>query len=249
MLRTSALLFFLLAFLPAAHAQEEDPPIEAPPMVMHGNPIFTEDTSYSQRYMIDVGLTNIRPWALNQALFGPGIRFPEFVTVGLSENFSDEWVDIGDETFMGNDATVSLHWFLANEMTAVRADGDAMYYRMKGWELMTSVFAFNLLPNEHVDLVVGYATYWGNLKLRSENKTEGTGRMLYKNPFVAPAIRAELRFNFASLTFGGRFSYRYDITNDIWKRFNDNLEPLPGYRFRDTQFMFYIGFWLRDSIV
>lgn len=251
MRRILALLLCSFTFVPAAYAQEEGPPIEAPPGMLHQRNDFfgsESDSTYASRYIFEAGLTNIRPWALNNTLFGYGnAGFGEFTTIGFGEGYSEETNDDDEGSYIGNDATISMHWFRAQKLNALSADSSQMSYRMKGWELMTSLFAFNFIRNEHVDLIVGYGTFWGTMKLQAENMTANTGRMLYKNPFVAPAVRTELRFNFGPLTLGGRFTYRYDITRDNWKRFDDNIDPLPGFRFRDTQFMAYIGFRVRDS--
>lgn len=254
MVRISSLLFCLLCFAAAVHAQEEEPPIEVtppPPVVFDGEDdddwnYFDSDTNYTQRFLFDAGITNVRPWKVNDALFGTG-GFYQLNTVGITENYSEEANEGVDDTYLGNDVSFSLHWFLAHEIQTIRPDGDQMKYRLKGWELMTSTLGVNFIKNEHVDFVTGIGMYWGNLKLDATNITENSEARRYKNPFVAPMLRAELRFNVWLLSFGGRWSYRHDITRDNWKRKDEGLDPLPGYQFREMQFMVYLGFRINDS--
>lgn len=236
MMRYLALLLSVCLFAVAALAQDEEPPFiieeaEDP------DPLFG-------RFMLDAGITKMRPWQLNDALFGTH-QFDQFNTVGFSLGSADETHPQSDDIIVGLDLTYGFHVYLANEARITDSSGSVMNYRLKGWEIMTSTMSLNLIRNEHVDFVCGIGVYWGNLKLRTYNLTTHTGDGLYKNPFVAPMLRTELRFNFWRLTFGTRVSYRYDITRDNWKRKDDGLDPLPGYSFREMQFMIYLG--LRDS--
>lgn len=244
--RFLTLLFCLCTFVPAVYAQEEDPPIEAPNgLLPDRDGLFDRDGTTYTSYLFDAGYTNLRPWQLNQSLFGNTAGFYRFTTLGVAENNVEDGIEDGYHP--GSDVSLALHWLLAQEIKTMRAsDSVQMSYRLRGWELMTSLFAADWIPNEHVDFVTGIGTFWGNLKLQSENITANTGRQLYKNPFVAPMLRAELRFNVWALSFGGRWSYRHDITRDNWKRTDDNMEQLSGYKFREMQFMVYIGLRIVD---
>lgn len=216
-------------FFPALLVAQQDSTLNQP---LYGDHV-------SVRFTFDVGITNVRPAALNQHLFGNG-GFDQLMTMGLGEGMSIE--PLNEKGYFGYDATWSFHWYFAEKRNETDVSGDKIEYKLDGWELMTSIWCVDLFANRNFDLLIGGGTYWGNLKLYQTNISDSTAKKVYKNPFVAPMARAELRLNLSIITLGGRFSYRYDITNDIWQRKSDGLNPLPGYRFRDMQFMFFIGF-------
>jgi len=224
------------------NGNEGDDEARHPMVIVDG---LGDELSSRSGILLEFGMTNVRPWQLNGVLMNHN-GFRQFITIGFSNNQADEAYSDDDDSYLGSDITWSLHWLLPQEKQSVAANGDQMKYRMKGWELMTSTIALNLIPDERVDFILGVGAFWGNLKLTSENVTENTGRMLYKNPFVAPMFRTELRFNFSFFSVGGRFSYRYDITNNNWKRKETGLSPLPGYQFREMQFIGYVGFRFAD---
>ncbi len=204
---------------------------------------FSDKLGSRSGILLEFGVTNVHPRELNVMLLNYG-GFTELQTIGFSSNQSDE--NKADKDHFGTDFTYSVHWFLPQENYGMTASGERMKYRMKGWELMTSTIGGRYAPNEHLDFIIGIGVFWGNLKLTSVNVTEGAGKMLYKNPFVAPMFRSEIRFNYSFLSLGGRFSYRYDITDDNWKRKDAGLDPLPGYKFQEIQYMAYIGFRFRE---
>ncbi|HTF06339.1 MAG TPA: hypothetical protein VK826_20045 [Bacteroidia bacterium] len=191
-------------------------------------------------YTLEVGYTNFRPWKLNdRVVFGNQDGFYQLVTVGLSG--STHTLNQDDDEF---DAALAFHLF--QPAYKVEAWTDSSSLTVRGWELMTSIFGYDVIKNEHIDLILAPGIFWGNLKLKEQQYSEPDRDMLYKNPFVAPMARVDLRFNFWRISVGGRFSYRYDITKGNWKRRNDGMEPLPGYKFREAQFMVYLG-WILTS--
>jgi len=218
----TALLLFTSSVLAAQPDSTRQP--------FYGDHVYT-------RFTFDVGITRIHPVATNAALFGSG-GFEELMAMGVGDNFSIE--PLNEKGLFGYDWTVSMHWYLADKRRVTDVHGNPYEYKLDGWELMTSSFGIDMFANRNFDLVVGGGCYWGNLKLYQKSFTDSTQK-LYKNPFVAPMARAEVRLNFGFITIGGRFSYRYDITNDIWQRKSEGLDPIPGYRFRDIQYMLYIG--------
>lgn len=196
------------------------------------------------RMSFEAGMTNIEPVAMNQNLFGGG-GFTQLMTMGASESMSIE--PLNEKGYFGFDWTWAMHWYFADKIRRSDASGNQMEYKLDGWEIMMSNAGLDLFANRNFDLIVAPAWYGGTLKLYQTNITDSTGELLYKNPFVGPAARAEFRLNFGPVTFGGRFSYRYDITHGIWQRKSEGLNPIPGYKFRDTQFMIYVG--LRSPFV
>lgn len=230
------LLIFCSAATSSAQVDDEDNP---PPIALEQDGENIPDPEVG-RFILDGGITKMRPWKLNDQLFGVH-TFDQFTAVGFGFGFADETCPESEDFIIGTDITYAWHMFLMQQYRGTAANGDLMNYKLKGWELMTSSFAVNLIRNEHVDFVFGLGVSWGNWKLYSDNLTQNTGDRLYKNPFVAPMMRTELRFNVWRFTFGARVSYRRDITNDNWKEKDSGLEPIPGYLFNEMQFMFYIG--------
>lgn len=218
-------LSLLICFCSSIDAQDT---LERQPF--YGDHVFV-------RFTVDAGITNINPVATNRALFGSG-GFDQLMTFGVAENMTFE--PLFKNNLFGHDFTWSLHGYVG-EKYRTSISGKSMQYKLSGWEFMTSSFGMDLFANRSFDFVIAPGLYFGNLKLYQTNLTDSTEQQLYKNPFVAPMARAEVRVNFGMITIGGRFSYRHDITHDIWQRKSEGLNPIPGYRFRGTQFMFYIG--------
>lgn len=233
------LLVLLLLSLHPVFAQVPDEDAPAPHAAVTPDPGLNDDVSI--HFVGDAGFTNVRPWKLNALLFNHA-GFRQLYTVGFTQAFSMErHVDVENHSMVtGIDVAMAVHWYLSDKHTAHFADGRTVQYRMQGWELMTSWFTFDMIRNEHVDFTAGLGTYWGRLRLDADDKT-------YANPFIAPMLRSELRLSFWRISMGARVSYRHDLTKDNWKRKDDNMDPLPGYRFREVQYVFYIGLWTTSA--
>lgn len=186
-------------------------------------------------WQFEAGYTNFRPYPLNNYLsLSPNATpFTSLHTFGITCVGTTN-VNRGG-TF---DAAYSLHFFRPQENVV---QPDTLKYRVGGWELMTSIYGFDLLKNvQAVDLVIAPGIFWGNMRLRKYNSTGNfKSNEIFKNPFVAPMIRADLRFLLGPIAIGGRFSYRYDITKSKWKK--GSSEELPGYKCREMQYLIYIG--------
>lgn len=184
---------------------------------------------------LEAGYTTFRPYALNSYLpqTVTATPFTSLLTFGYSGAGSSSTKRGG--TY---DAAVALHFFMPQENVIIP---DTLKYRVGGWELMTSVFGFDVLKNvRSVDFTVAPGVYWGTMRLRKYNSAGNfKANELFKNPFVAPMIRADLRINLGPVTLGGRWSYRYDITKARWRK--GDSETFPGYRSRELQYMVYIG--------
>lgn len=184
--------------------------------------------------LFDAGLTNFRPWKLNDQIGAQG--FTSLQTIGISLN-AQTLVNRASQF----DANYALHIFLS---MSVKSASDSLEFSVGGWELMTSIYGYDLIKNKTVDLTLAPGVFWGSLKMKTKDATMSNKLHLYKNPFVAPMFRAELRFNISRISLGARWSYRYDITRDNWKRKGNDLPVLPAYHFRETQFMLYLGWRL-----
>jgi hypothetical protein len=123
----------------------------------------------------------------------------------------------------------------------VTVSADSLRYKIGGWELMTSIYGFELLPDVGaVDLVIAPGVFWGSIKMRKYFAGGNDKQFeMFKNPFIAPMIRADLRFQLGPVSVGGRWSFRYDISKASWKK--GSSEVLPGYKAREMQYMLYIG--------
>lgn len=113
---------------------------------------------------------------------------------------------------------------------------DSVQLRLSGWHHTFSFLAWDFIPGETVALAIGTAWSYGNLKMR---RTINGQKTRYTNPFVAPGARAEFRLTFGNFYFGGRTTYRYDLTHELWKRKNDMMPVLPEY---DNSGMAYFGY-------
>jgi hypothetical protein len=189
------------------------------------------------RVNFECGMTNIHPDATAQAIFGHK-TFDQLITLGASESISFE--PVFKNGLFGHDLTLAAHGYITDKQRVTDLAGNRYEYKLQGWEGMTSLIGFDFFANRNIDLLVGVGLSGGVLKLYQTNLTDSVERK-YINPFIGPMGRAELRFNFGFVTIGGRLMYRYDITHDIWQRRSDGLNGIPGYKFRDTQFMIYVG--------
>ena len=216
-------LFFAISLCAQQDSTERQP--------YYGDHVFV-------RFTLEAGITKIDPDITGETLLGQN-TFGQLTTVGLAENMSIE--PLNDKGFFGFDWTWAMHWYVGDKMRRMDFNGKQMDYKLSGWEFMMSNTGLDLFANRRIDVLVAPAWYFGTLKLDQTNITDSLEKKLYKNPFVCPSVRAELRMNFGMFTIGTRFSYRYDITHDIWQRKSEGLNPIPGYKFRDMQFMFYIG--------
>ena len=188
----------------------------------------------------EAGITNFRPFQLNDLAHIPGTGFTELRTYGLGLIATAHTNRSGVY-----DGALALHIFEPNRLDSFTS-GSSL--KVSGWELMTSMYGFDILRGSRViDITIAPGVFWGALRLKEEKYQGNEQRMLYKNPFVAPALRGEVRLNLGPITVGGRISYRFDITSSKWKRRDDHLNPLPGYRFREWQYVVYLGWRFREE--
>lgn len=169
----------------------------------------------------------------------------QFSLWGAKENFNANYYMAGinlvngqpSERFEGKwDGSFSLERMISEEVTI--GHNDSLSYKMRGWHMLTSSYGKDLIPGDMVALVIAPGIDWGNMKLF---RTTGGEKTKYKNPFVAPLVRADLRFVFGKFSLGGRASYRYDITYDRWKRKDDLMPVLPGTHFHGLSLQAFIG--------
>lgn len=115
---------------------------------------------------------------------------------------------------------------------------DSLNYEMRGWHYMFSFLGKDIIPGKTVALVLAPGWDFGMLKMVRTYNGQGT---LYRNGFVAPMGRAELRFVFGPVALGARYSYRYDLTNDSWKIKSGPNSPIPGTKNTGTSIEFFVG--------
>ncbi|MDQ3110449.1 MAG: hypothetical protein M3R17_11195 [Bacteroidota bacterium] len=115
---------------------------------------------------------------------------------------------------------------------------DSLNFEMKGWRLMTSIYGKDVIPGSVVALVLAPGVDWGVLKMK---RTLAGNGGLYKNGYIAPFGRAELRFVFGPIALGARGIYRFDVTKDLWKLKSGPEFVLPGTKNTGTSIEFFIG--------
>lgn len=112
------------------------------------------------------------------------------------------------------------------------------FYEMRGWHYMFSFLGKDIIPGKTVALVLAPGWDVGKLKMVRTQAGNGT---LYKNGFIAPLGRAELRFVFGPVALGARYAYRYDLTKDTWKIKSGPSYTLPGTKNTGTSIEFFVG--------
>jgi len=115
---------------------------------------------------------------------------------------------------------------------------DSLTYEMRGWDFMTSCFGKDVIPGKTVALVLAPGIDWGSLRMVRTLNGLGT---LYRNFYIAPLARAELRFVFGPVALGARAIYRYDLTNEDWKLKKGPTYALPGTKNTGTSIEFFVG--------
>ncbi len=136
----------------------------------------------------------------------------------------------------GFDAAYSFS--LMQNRTVTIGPKDSLSYQMRGWHLMTSIYGKDVIPGETVALVLAPGIDWGSLRMvRTLNGLGG----LYRNFFIAPMARAELRFVFGPVALGARGIYQYDVTKDDWKLKKGPTFALPGTKNTGTSIEFFVG--------
>ena len=214
----SLILLFQTAFLFAG------PPAISHDWISYHSSINLSATQYNN----DFSLLNkqLELWgakktfAANYYTFGIG-----FITGEESAKRKGKW-----------DGASSIEWMPST--TIGIGSNDSVSYRMKGWHMMTSSFGKDLIPGKVVALVIAPGIDWGTTKLFRKT---GGNETKYKNPFVSPLLRADLRFVFGKLSIGGRALYRFDISNNLWKRKADLMPVLPGTKFTGLGLNAFIG--------
>jgi len=187
----------------------------------------------------ELGLTQCRPAGLNDLVIPPGSGFENLLTFGLS------LTSPSGTRYDQFDAAIALHFFRPSN--SITGWSDTTSKTIRGWELMTSLFGFDLLQNMNaMDVVVGPGIYWGRLKVDQKSLTTGAEGS-YSNGFIAPMARLDVRAILGSFVIGGRCSYRFDLSGDRWKSNEEGLASIPGYRFRDIQYLAYVGFCIRST--
>lgn len=149
-----------------------------------------------------------------------------FISGKPSERYKGKW-----------DGSTTYEW--NPKQTISIGSNDSLTFTMKGWHVMTSSFGKDLIPGRAVALVLAPGIDWGTMKIFAN---ERGAKSKYKNPFVAPLVRADLRFVFGHFSFGGRAFYRYDISYSLWKRKTDNALLLPGTHFTGLNIQTFIGY-------
>jgi hypothetical protein len=115
---------------------------------------------------------------------------------------------------------------------------DSLTYQLSGWNLMTSFLGKDVIPGKTVALVLSPGWNWGGLKMI--RAVHGNGSLL-KNSFIAPLVRAELRFVFGPVALGARGCYRYDLTKDVWKQKSGPATIIPGVKNTGMSIEFFVG--------
>jgi hypothetical protein len=188
-------------------------------------------------------------WQSHQAMYGisAGKYYTDFSMLnsqmklwGTTKQFTNYNYAIGLEYKIPTLANFnSFELFIPQKINTVTSD--SLSFKMSGWHNMTSTFGLDLIPSDAIALVVSSGVDWGNVILK--RTLLGTSTK-YKNPFFAPLAKVDLRFILGKIAIGGRAIYRYDVTNDIWKRKADLLPVLPGTKMRGFAFQFFIGYGL-----
>jgi hypothetical protein len=115
---------------------------------------------------------------------------------------------------------------------------DSLSYEMRGWHYMFSFLGKDIIPGKTVALVLAPGWDLGQLKMLRTFDGQGT---LYKNFFIAPMARAEMRFVFGPVALGARYAYRYDLTSADWKIKSGPSSYLPGTKNTGTSLEFFVG--------
>jgi hypothetical protein len=196
--------------------------------------------SHQTSFNLSVGKYNTDFRLLNtqMSLWGATTEFnPDYYMFGTTSAQGEP-----DEDGWRFDGASSLE-FMPSQTVSIGAN-DSVSYRMKGWHGMTSSFGKDLIPGDVVALVLGLGVDWGNMKII---RSDAAGDKKYKNPYVCPLGRADLRFMFGKFSIGGRAYYRYDITHSLWKRKADLMPVLPGTKFTGLGFQAFIGFQINSA--
>ncbi len=185
-------------------------------------------------WTIEAGYTNFLPYQLNDYFVARGASntFTPFRTYGIGHTGS---LAIARGGMV--DGGFAFHYF---ERQTINVDSSKL--KVGGWELMTSIYGFDLLRKiRAVDFVIAPGVFWGSIKMRKYFAGGNVKQFeMFKNPFIAPMLRAELRFQLGPVSVGGRWSYRYDISKSQWKK--GSSETLPGYQAREMQYIVYLGY-------
>lgn len=169
---------------------------------------------------------------------------------GAKKTFSNDYYTFGIGSVTGDEMTKrkgrwdgsgTVEWMPSTTISI--GANDSITYRMKGWHMMTSIYGKDLIPGKVVALVIAPGIDWGTTKLFRKT---GGNETKYKNPFVSPLLRADLRFAFGKFMIGGRAFYRYDISHDLWKRKADLMPVLPGTKFTGLGMSVFIGMDFRE---
>jgi hypothetical protein len=114
--------------------------------------------------------------------------------------------------------------------------GDSTGFRMMGWYLLSSVWAYDLLrENTNLSLDMAPGMLWGGLYIKENDNLKP-----YRNPFIAPAVRMEFRVVLKPFAFGIRALYRYDVTSPRWKDSGGN-SVLASSRLSGWGFQVFVG--------
>lgn len=208
-------------------------------MILPNHILAIDGASGNMIWKFEGGYTTFRPYAVNENLFGysPANSFGSLFTVGIT--FVGQVNVNRSSTF---DEAIGLHFFVP-QYIAVKPD--TLAYQIGGWELMTSMYGIDLVNSvrANTDLVIAPGICWGAMRLKKYNSTGNFNQFeLFRNGFVAPMIRVDLRFQFWKISLGARLSYRYDITSDKWRK--GASMTIPGYKYQELQYLFYIGYWM-----
>jgi hypothetical protein len=182
------------------------------------------------------GVVNLRPFQLNDYLRSQkaGGEFQYLTCAGIGFN-SETGIARPDKSL---DAHWGFNYFIRQRIDFGTVVPSSM--EITGWELNTSLFGFDFLAPRWIDLTAAPGVSWGSLRMKYADWNESYH---FRNIFIAPNIRAELRLNIAFLTIGARWSYRWDVTGSAWRGIEkSNTIYFPGYRFREMQYMAYIGY-------
>lgn len=203
---------------------------------VYGVAAFTPGYSGNGIMYAQVGVINFRAFQLNEYLRSQlaGNEFEYFTCVGIGLN-TETGIARPDKSL---DAHVGFNYFIRQRTDFGMFVPSSM--TITGWELNTSLFGFDFLAPRWIDFTAAPGVSWGSLRMKYSDWNES---FYFRNIFIAPHVRAELRLNLAFITIGARWSYRWDVTGSTWKNIgNSNNLYFPGYRFREMQYMVYLGY-------
>lgn len=124
---------------------------------------------------------------------------------------------------------------------------DTVTFRLSGFHFSYAIGKDLFPKKKKFDLGIYLGFNTGRLKLLKRDFTIDREFLQYRNPFFAPKILVQPKFNSRHVVFGLKFEYLFDVSLGRWKSRDQRLAPIGEAKSSGLFVQLYLGLRLMDN--